>query len=174
MTRLRALVAVLILLPVGVVAVWAYQRQVEAVRLEQRARDEAFADEDRAWDERRLARDRADRRAALAALPGRVADAFALPPAVAERRAAELGKAVVGTWRGGTREVEYRADGTFRDAVTGRREWVGTWAVARLTGTRVLHLTRAGGGPAAVRLTIEGDELIHDDEPGRATVLRRP
>ncbi len=174
MTRRRALVAVLVLIPVGGVAVWAYQQRVEAGRLAQRARDESFAAEDRAWDERRLARLRADRRAELAALPGRLADALALPPRVAEARAAELGKGVVGTWRGGPREVEYRADGTFRDAVAGGREWVGTWAVARLTGTRVLHLARTGGGPAAVRMTLEGDELIHDDEPGRATVLRRP
>jgi len=169
-----ALVGALILLAVGGAAAWAYLRRAEAERVEQRARDEAFADEDRAWNEQRLARLRADRQAALAALPGRVAGAFQLPPAAAEKRAAEMGKRLVGTWRGDTREVEYRADATFRDAVTDGREWVGTWEVARLTGTRVLHLTRAGGGPEVVRLSFEGDELIHDDTPGRATVLRRP
>lgn len=184
MTRRQTVLAgVLLVLPGAGAAVWAYRQQAEAARLEQRARDEALAEEDRAWDRRRLARLRADREAALAALPARVAEAFAadpLPPAAAERRAAELGMRVVGAWRGphpdgGTREVEYRADGTFRDAVTGAgaREWVGTWAVARLTGTRVLHLTRGGGGPASIKMTVEGDELIHDDEPGRATVLRR-
>lgn len=176
MTRRRALVAVLILIPVGAVAVWAYQQRVEAERLAQRARDESFAEEDRAWNRRRIARLQAERRAEIAALPARVADAVVppLPPAVAEKRAAELGKQLIGVWVGGGRTVEYHPDGTFRDAVDGGREWAGTWEVARLSGTRVLHLTRAGGGPAAVRLTIEGNEVIHDDEPGRAVVLRRP
>lgn len=177
MTRLRALVAGLILLAVGGVAVWAYRQRVEAERLEQRARDEALADADRAWDERRLIRLRADRQAELAALPGRVVNAFAadpLPPAVAEKRAAEMGKQVVGVWVGGGRTIEYHPNGTFRDAATGGRECAGTWAVARLTGTRVLHLTRTGGGPGLVKMTIEGNELIHDDEPGTVSVLRRP
>ena len=53
------------------------------------------------------------------------------------------------------------------------RGWAGTWAVERLGGTRVLHVRRTGGGPGVVRVSVEGDELIHDTEPGRAAALRR-
>ena len=77
--RQTALVGVLLVLPGAGAAVWAYQQQAEAARLERRARDEALAAEDRAWDRRRLARLNADRQAELAALPGRVAAAVAPP-----------------------------------------------------------------------------------------------
>ena len=80
-----------------------------------------------------------------------------------------LGTALVGVWAGGGREVEYRADGTFRDG-----DLSGTWKVAGLAGTKVLALERTGGGPARVRVTFEGDELLHDGpEAGTVLVLKR-
>ena len=80
-----------------------------------------------------------------------------------------LAKELVGVWAGGGREVEYRADGTYRDG-----DLAGTWEPAGLTGTKVLAVRRTGGGPARVRVTFEGDELLHDGpEAGAVDVLRR-
>jgi hypothetical protein len=156
------------------------------MREQQRAHQDALVAEERAvMAEEQHARERAAGRVDLAALPAAIPGLFPaggpLPPDVAAKQAAELGQKAIGVWRGpgpdgGTREVEYRADGTFRDAVTGGpapREWAGTWEVVGTRGTRVLRVARLGGGPMAVQLSFEGDELIHDAEPGRATVLRR-
>jgi hypothetical protein len=104
-----------------------------------------------------------------------------LDPAEAGARIDALAGRLLGVWTGvgadgGTRVVEYRDDGTFRDEVTGGpapRRWAGTWTVERLVGTRGLRLTRTGGGPDAVRVAFERGELVHDDTPGRGTVLRR-
>ncbi|MBN9517206.1 hypothetical protein J0H58_01595 [bacterium] len=178
--RLWGLIPVLVLIPAGGAALFAYQRHVEAERAERRALLEAeLAAEQRVWEEQQAARRRAEITALPAALPGLMPGVID-QPADAERLGDELRKKVVGVWRGtghagGTREVEYHADGTFRDRMTGAgaREWSGLWAVDGATGTRVLRITREGGGPTTVRLSFEGDELIHDDEPGRATVLRR-
>lgn len=80
-----------------------------------------------------------------------------------------LANGLVGVWAGGGREVEYRADGTYRDG-----DLAGTWKAVGLTGTRVLTVERTGGGPARVRVTFEGDELLHDGPgPGAVTALRR-
>jgi hypothetical protein len=136
------------------------------------------ARQDRARAEERLARaeaeeaaDRAARKpVALGDVVGGAAGLLAAgPPAdpgpVTDRLRTEL----VGVWAGGGREVEYRADGTYRDG-----ELAGTWEPAGLTGTKVLTVRRTGGGPARVRVTFEGDELLHDGPgPGVVTVLRR-
>lgn len=104
-----------------------------------------------------------------------------LDPGEAGARIDALADQLLGVWTGpgadgGARVVEYRDDGTFRDVVRGGtapRRWSGTWTVERLVGTRGLRLTRTGGGPEAVRVAFERNELIHDDTPGRATVLRQ-
>ncbi len=178
--RLWVLVAVLVLIPAGGAALLAYQRRVEAEQAERRALLEAeLAQEQQLWEREQAARRRAEIAALPAALPGLMPGVID-QPADAEKLGDELGKKAVGVWHGtghagGVRAVEYRVNGTFRDVVTGAgaREWAGTWTVAGATGTRLLRLTRQGGGPVTVRLSFEGDELIHDDEPGRATVLRR-
>jgi hypothetical protein len=163
----------------GAVGVVAFNRREAAQQAEVRARREAELAAQQAADDEAFANARAAWRDFLAALPAPLVT-NPLPPELAEKRAAELRADLVGTWRGGgaaggTREVEYRADGTFRDAVTGpgAREWRGEWAVIGPSGRRVLRVTRSGGGPDSVKLAFEGDELVHDDEPGVATVLRR-
>lgn len=170
--------AVVLAATAGLVGV-TYYRKAEAERAEKRARMEAEIAADRAaaarrgWD------------AELAALPDRlppgVLPGVPLPVNQVEGRTAELSRKLVGVWRGpaaggGVRAVEYRADGTFRDAVTGGpapREWAGEWAARGASGARVLRVARTGGGPDVVGVSVEGDELVHDDEPGRAVVLRR-
>ncbi|MBX9623691.1 MAG: hypothetical protein K2X82_07740, partial [Gemmataceae bacterium] len=139
------------------------------VRRQDRARDE----EQRARLEAEVAADRAAARrppdlAAVGAGLGAllpVAETPDNPKPVRDRLAAEL----VGVWAGGGREVEYRADGTYRDG-----DLAGTWKAVGLTGTRVLTVERTGGGPARVRVTFEGDELLHDGPGvGTVTALRR-
>lgn len=139
--------------------------------------------QDRARAEEQLARAEAEAAAAEAA--ERAADRRREPPGPAGGLAAflplsvtpadagpvrdRLAKELVGVWAGGGREVEYRADGTFRDGPL-----AGTWKPAGLTGTKVLTVERAGGGPARVRVTFEGGELLHGGgEPGTVDVLRR-
>ncbi len=165
------------------VAVFAYRERVRAERLARAEADRASFEAEmvqmvRVTQQRRAARElMAEWPLVLPPLPGDER----LPPDEAAKRAGELGQKVIGVWRGpgvdgGTRVIEYRANGTFRDAVSGGpadRTWAGEWGVAGLSGTRVLRLTRAGGGPSLVRLTFEGGELVHDDVSGRATVLRQ-
>jgi hypothetical protein len=94
----------------------------------------------------------------------------------------ELGRKLAGVWEGkladgGTRRIEYRGNGTFTDTVTGGsapREQSGNWKATALVGTKGLKLDRTGGGRTPVRVTFEGDELIHDgDAPGVSVVLRK-
>ena len=110
----------------------------------------------------------------------------AVDPAELQRRnaerTAELTGRLAGSWRadlgnGVTQRVEYRADGTYTDTVTGgdrARQLMGTWKVAGLVGTKGLKLTRTGGGRPQVNVVFEGDELVHDaDEPGVTAVFRK-
>lgn len=165
---------VLVLAAAGA-AGYAYHLRTEAEAFERKVRADAeLAEEQKAWERAR----RQAAREELAAVPAglvRMLPGVAVPPADAAKHAAALKQRILGVWRGGTREVEYRADGTFRDVVTGpgAREWAGTWTAESATGTRVLRVARAGGGPAVVTVTVEGDELIHDDGTGAATVLRK-
>lgn len=173
--------AVVLVAVAGLVGVM-YHRKVEAERMERRARLEAEIAAERAVLGREAAR--REWAADVAALPDRfppgVLPGMPLPADAVGKREAELREKLMGTWRGpaaggGVRTVEYRPGGTFRDAVTGAgaREWAGTWAIDRATGARVLRLTRTGGGPDVVTVSVEGDELVHDDAPGRAVVLKR-
>lgn len=99
-------------------------------------------------------------------------------PAEAQRQIDQLRPQLIGTWKSKpgdptVRTIEYRADGTFRDEVTGPKARVleGTWEVAGVAGKKGLKLTRSGGSPP-VRTVLEGGELIHDaDEPGATAVL---
>lgn len=177
---------VLVVGGIGGLGYWYYEKVETQRRAAAAVREEARRDEEREWAEAEVAR--AARRVTVAdagALAGNLLAPAAPPRTPAETRqlADRLSKQLVGTWRGTTtdgaaREVEYRADGTFRDAVTGgsaARTLAGTWTAATPTGTRVLKVERTGGGPAAVRVTFEGDELVHDgDRPGVADVLRKP
>lgn len=103
-------------------------------------------------------------------------------PAETRELTETLSKRLVGVWTGtqadgGMRRVEYKANGTFTDAVTGGkspREQAGTWKAAAPIGTRGLKLDRTGGGRSPVRVTFEDDELVHDgDAPGDSVVLRK-
>jgi hypothetical protein len=103
-------------------------------------------------------------------------------PADAQRLRAELGKKLVGTWRadlgnGAVQVIEYRADGTFKDSLTGAsggRETSGSYQIAGLIGTRGLRLDRPIGSRNQVEAIFEGDELIHDtDDPAVSGVFRR-
>jgi hypothetical protein len=92
----------------------------------------------------------------------------ALTPEQSQKTAAALAARLVGAWAGGGREVEYRADGTFRD---GPLE--GTWQATQARGTRVL-VVRRSAGRSPLRVAFEGDELVHDaPEPGVSHVLRK-
>lgn len=102
-------------------------------------------------------------------------------PGETQQLTTKLTGQLAGAWEGkladgGTRRVEYRANGTFTDTVTGGsapREQTGTWK-ATLVGSKGLKLDRTGGGRTPVRVTFEGDELIHDgDAPGVSVVLRK-
>ena len=91
------------------------------------------------------------------------------PPPTAKQTAqmtAALSRRLVGVWEGAGREVEYRAEGTFRDGPL-----LGTWKAIGMSGTKVLKVERSAGR-SPVRVTFEGDELIHDGD-GNAVVLRK-
>lgn len=89
-------------------------------------------------------------------------------PAQAKQAADALAGKLVGTWAGNGREVEYKADGTFRDGAL-----AGTWKAVAAKGTKVLTVERSAGR-SPLRVTFEGDELIHDAaEAGVSHVLRK-
>jgi hypothetical protein len=128
-------------------------------------------------------REAAERRAARAARPngfGKGGPFVAPPPNLrfdatrpTPEQIAALSKRLVGVWRTAApeppREVEYRADGSFRD---GKLD--GTWKATGALGARVLTVERSAGR-SPLRVTFEGDELIHDgEEPGTSAVLRKP
>lgn len=156
-----ALVAVLVLGAGLGYAGWRENRQRERHQLEAARADAQAAAE--------AARDAARRRDTTGGGMFGGLVPLAVTPADPRPVMDRLGTALVGVWAGGGREIEYRADGTFRDG-----EQSGTWKAAGLTGTKVLAVERTGGGPARVRVTFEGDELLHDGpEPGTVLVLRR-
>ena len=87
----------------------------------------------------------------------------------------ELGKKILGTWEGTTRDgtvhkVTYQASGQFTHDVNGKTT-SGTWLATGLVGTKVLKITR---GSATLKIAFEGDELLHDTGmPGESVVLRK-
>lgn len=164
-------VAVLLLLGLAVVGAVRYVEQQR-----ERAEEEQLAAE--------MARDDAERQAARAARAPRPFPAKGTPPPnpffapprepspkETKEAIARLSKRLVGVWRAdgpAPREVEYRAEGTFRD---GPLE--GTWKAVGVNGPKVLKLERSAGR-SPVRVTFEGDELLHDgEEPGVSAVLRK-
>lgn len=162
---------VLVLAGLGVMGVMRYvERQRE------RAEEEQLAAE--------LDRDAAERQAVRAmraegfgkrgreAPPQNPLFAPSRPPTAEQTKqtVAELSKRLVGVWRSAAPpvEVEYRADGSFRDGPL-----IGTWKATTARGPKVLVVERSAGR-SPVRITFEGDELIHDsEEVGTSVVLRR-
>ena len=72
--------------------------------------------------------------------------------------------------------IEYRADGTFKDSLTGAaaRETSGSYQIAGLIGDRGLKLDRPIGTRNQAKAFFEGDELIHStDDPSVEGVFRR-
>ena len=165
--------AVLVLIGLGVVGVARYAEQQR-----ERAEEEQLAAE--------MERERAEARAARGnradllkkfgprdAPPPNLFDFARAPsPAQTKETTAALSKQLVGVWRTAApeppREVEYKADGSFRDG-----ELSGTWKAVGVRGSKVLTLERSAGR-SPLRVTFEGDELIHDGaEAGASVVLRR-
>ena len=90
-----------------------------------------------------------------------------MTPKQVQETTTNLTRRLVGVWESAGREVEYRAEGTFRDGLL-----EGTWKAAGVSGTKVLKVERSAGR-SPVRITFEGDELIHDDGAGMSSVLRK-
>lgn len=178
----RWMAGAMALLVVAGLAVMGVMSYVQAQR--ERAEEELLARE----EAREQAREKAEReagRAAFAArgLPPRGPGAkaapptdlfFPRPPTAKETKEAidGLSSRLVGVWQTAApeppREVEYRADGTFRD---GPLE--GTWKAVGVSGSKVLKVERSAGR-SPVRVTFEGDELLHDgDAAGVSLVLRK-
>ncbi|HJZ54150.1 MAG TPA: hypothetical protein VKE74_04300 [Gemmataceae bacterium] len=155
-----------------------YQRQAEAERAQAEQAEAEARERER---ERELKKPSAPSKsldlgragAMLDALAGRSKRSSAEP----QQTSARLSSQLVGTWRtkpgaAPERVIEYRSDGTYRDALAGGRTLEGTWKVAGASGQKVLKVERTGGGPSPVRVTFEDGELIHDgDEPGSTSVL---
>lgn len=163
----RWLLGGFVFLLLGAVAVVGGVMYVEAQR--ERAEEDLAAAED-AREDAEVQAARAMRRAPRAERPPDGNPFFNVaPPPTAKQTAqltADLGRRLVGVWEGAGREVEYRAEGTFRD---GPLE--GTWKASGVNGTKVLKVERSAGR-SPVRVTFEGDELIHDGD-GNAVVLRK-
>jgi endogenous inhibitor of DNA gyrase (YacG/DUF329 family)/type II secretory pathway pseudopilin PulG len=166
-------VALLVLVGLAVVGAMSYvERQRERAEEEQLAAE--MAREAAEHQERRAQQARPFPRRGPMKEAGPPLNPFFGPPTAKDLKETtdELSKRLVGVWRAGgsepVREVEYRADGTFRD---GPLE--GTWKAAGVSGSKVLKVERSAGR-SPVRVTFEGDELLHDgDEPGVSLVLRK-